>query len=145
MHYSLFFSQSQSHHGIIILLSFPILFPHCIMNNFFVQSITPAIVATGATIESKVDRQNAQRTKLTSTITAINMLLARCVVKTVKRRKHKKLASSTAPVLSPEPEMQRDATSISPDVPIVPSPRQCPADCPSPPRRRVEKVLGVLG
>ena len=106
------------------------------MNNFFVQSITPAIVATGATIESKVDRQNAQRTKLTSTITAINMLLARCVVKTVKRRKHKKLASSTAPVLSPEPEMQRDATSISPDVPIVPSPRQCPADCPSPPRRR---------
>ena len=87
-------------------------------------------------MKNKVDRKNAQRTKLTSTINTINMLLTRCVVKTVKRRSHKKLALSRASILSPEPEIQRDATSISPDVPIVPSPRQGPADLPSPPRRR---------
>ena len=55
------------------------------MNNFFVQTLTPALAATGATMHNKVDRQKAQQTKLTSTINTLNMLLTRSVVKTIKR------------------------------------------------------------
>ena len=69
--------------------------PHntIIMNNFFVQALTPAPTVTGAALKDQPAIQKAQQTRLTSAITALNKLLTSGFVNSAKRRSHKKSGS----------------------------------------------------